>query len=106
MADLPKISELPGIIKEHPMGLLYGIIFFALILIFQGVFGCLFRILFRLPFNIMTPDRILEGDICNPDKMFKIKIAEWILNLFQYEWFIWTVIIVGVGIYFYYRFKD
>lgn len=106
MADLPKLSELPGIIKSHPMGLLYGIIAFALILIFQGVFGCLIRLFWRLPFNLMTPDRILADGICDPNRMFKVRIAEWILNFFQHQWFVWFVIIVGFGIFLYYKLKD
>lgn len=101
---LPKLSELPKITVGHPTGLLIAIILLGLILIFKGVFGCLIRILIRLPFNLTTPEKIFEGEICNPNKIFKIKIGEWILNLFQHEWFIWAVLILGLIIFLYFKF--
>jgi len=103
--ELPKLSELPGIIKSHPAGLFIAIISLGLILIYGGVFGCLLKILIRLPFNIMTPDKILAGDICNPDKIFKVQAGEWLLNLFQHQWFVWMVLIGGLIIYLYFKSK-
>lgn len=102
----PKLSELLKIIKNHPMGLLIALVLFGLILIFRGVFGCLIRILIRLPFNLLTPEKILEGGICDPNKMFKVNAGEWILNLFQYEWFIWIILIIGLVIFLYFKFKE
>lgn len=102
----PKLSELLKIIKNHPMGLLIALVLFGLILIFKGVFGCLIRILIRLPFNLTTPEKILEGDICNPNKIFQVKLGEGILNLFQYEWFIWVILIMGLVIFLYFKFKE
>ena len=99
-----KFSDLPGIITNHPMGLMIGIILFALLLIFRGVFGCIFKILIRLPFNLDSPDKILVGGICDPDKMIRVEVGEWILNLFQHEWFIYLVLIGGVGIYLYFQY--
>ena len=96
-------SDLPRIVKEHPFGLFVAILLLALLLIYGGVFGCLFKILIRLPFNLQTPDRILEGDICNPDKMFRVKLGEWIINLFKNEFIVYTVIIIGLFIFFYYK---
>ncbi len=96
-------SDLPRIMREHPLGLFVAILLLALLLIYGGVFGCLFKILIRLPFNLQTPDRILEGDICNPDKMFRVKLGEWIINLFKHEWVVYVVIIIGLLIYFYHR---
>lgn len=96
-------GDLPRIMREHPLGLFVAILLLALLLIYGGVFGCLFKILIRFPFNLQTPDRILAGDICNPDKMFRVKLGEWIINLFMYEWFVYTVLIIGVIIFVYFR---
>ena len=104
--QLPKWSEIPGIIKNHPAGLMIAIIVACLLLIFGGVLGCLTKILIRLPFNLNSPDRILAGDICNPDKIIRIEFAEWVLGLFSHEWFLWTVLIIGAIIFFYYKLKD
>lgn len=104
--ELPKLSELPNTIKNHPFGLFIAIIVLGLILIYNGIFGCLLKIMIRLPFNLMTPDKILAGDICNPDKIFRVQAGEWLLNLFQHQWFVWTVIIIGLIIFLYFKFKE
>lgn len=105
-AELLKLSEIPGIIKNHPLGLLVGIILFALIIMYQGLIGCIFKLFIRLPFNLTTPEKILADGICDPNKMLKVRFAEWLLNLFQYEWFIWTILIIGFSIFLYFKFKD
>ena len=99
-----RFSDLPGIIISHPMGLIVGILLFAILLIFGGVFACIFKILIRLPFNLDTPNKILAGGICDPDKMIRVKAGEWIINLFQLEWFIYFVLIGGVVIYVYFQY--
>ncbi|GAI81623.1 unnamed protein product, partial [marine sediment metagenome] len=42
----------------------------------------------------------------DPNKMFKVKAGEGLLNLFQHEWFIWTVLIIGLVIFFYFKLKE
>ena len=97
-------SDLPKIIKEHPFGLMISLLLLGLLLIYRGVFGCLIKIMIRLPFHLQTPDKILAGDICNPDKIFNVRLGEWIINLFQREWFIYLVLIFGLGIFLYFKF--
>ncbi|HLD01234.1 MAG TPA: hypothetical protein VJC39_05830 [Candidatus Nanoarchaeia archaeon] len=101
---IPKLSELPGIITGSPMGLFVAFITLALIFITRGLWSCLFKIFIRLPFNLQTPDKILAGDICNPDKMFKVQLGEGMLNFLQHEWFVWFLIIGGVAIFLYFKF--
>lgn len=98
-------SDLPKITKEHPFGFFIAILILAVLLIYKGIFGCLFKILIRLPFNLQTPEKILEGDICNPDKILNVKLGEWIINLFQYEWFIYIILIISLIIFFYFKIK-
>jgi len=104
--ELPKLSELLSIIKNHPLGLFVAIIILGLILIYKGVLGCLLKILIRLPSNLTTPNKILEGDICNPNKIFKVQVGEGILKLFQHQWFVWLIIILGLIIFLYYKFRN
>lgn len=102
---LPKLSELPQIITENPMGLLAAFIILALILITRGLWGCLFKILIRLPTNLQTPENILAGGICDPNKMVKVKLGEGMLNFLQHEWFIWLLIIGGLVIFIYFKLR-
>lgn len=98
-------SDMWEIIQNHPMGLLIAILIFILILIFRDVLKCLFLLFIRLPFNLQTPDLILAGGICDPDKMFKIQLALKISDLFNYGWFVYAVIILGVVLFLYFQYK-
>jgi hypothetical protein len=102
---IPKISELPQIVTGSPMGLFVAFIVLALIFITRGLWGCLLKIMIRLPFNLQTPDKILAGDICNPDKMFQVRLGEGMLNFLQHQWFLWLLLIGGVIVYIYFRWK-
>lgn len=102
---IPKLSELPGIIIRSPMGLFVAFIVLALIFITRGLWGCLLKISIRLPFNLQTPDKILAGDICNPDKIFRVRLGEGMLNFLQHEWFVWLLIILGFLIFLYFKLK-
>lgn len=101
---MPKLSELPRIIIGSPMGLFVAFIVLALIFITRGLWSCLLKIFIRLPFNLQTPDKILSGDICNPDKIFRVQLGEGMLNFLQHEWFVWLLIIVGAVIFLYFKF--
>ena len=102
---MPKLSELPQIITGSPMGLFVAFVVLALIFITRGLWGCLLKIMIRLPFNLQTPDKILAGDICNPDKIFRVQLGEGMLNFLQHQWFVWLLIITGVAIYLYFKWK-
>ena len=100
-------SDLPKIITENPFGLMIAVVLLGFIFIYRGVFGCLTKIMIRLPFNLQTPNKILEGDICNPDKMFQVRLGEGILNMFKHQWFVYLIIIIGLIIFMYFKFiKD
>lgn len=101
---MPKLSEIPKIINRSPMGLFVAFIILASIFIIHGLLSCLLKIFIRLPFNLQTPDKILAGDICDPDKIFRVQLGEKMLNFLQHEWFVWLLIIVGAVIYLYRRY--
>ncbi len=102
---MPKLSELPEIITRSPMGLFVAFIVLALIFITRGLWGCLIKIIIRLPFNLQTPDNILAGDICNPNKIFRVQLGEGMLNFLQHQWFVWLLIIGGLIIFLYFKWK-
>lgn len=100
-------SDLPEIIKGHPFGLMIALLLLGLLFIYRGIFSCLTKIMIRLPFNLQTPDKILEGDICNPNKIFQVRLGEGLLNLFQHQWIVYLIIIAGLIIFVYFKFiKD
>ena len=91
-------SDLPNIIKSHPLGLIVAFMVLGVLLIYSGVLGCALKeILFTL-LNKSLPN-------CNSDNILKVKLGEWLINLFQYEWFIWFILILGAIIYFKFKKK-
>ncbi len=94
MADkMPSYSDLPGIIKSHPLGLLISVIVLGILLIYSGTIGCAIKeVIFSL-LNKSLPN-------CNPNNIFRVKVGEWIISLLNHEWFIWMIIIAGVIIYY------
>ncbi|PIO07933.1 hypothetical protein COU62_01835 [Candidatus Pacearchaeota archaeon CG10_big_fil_rev_8_21_14_0_10_35_219] len=102
---MPSLSEIPKIITGSPMGLFVAFIILALIFITRGLWSCLIKIFIRLPFNLQTPDKILAGDICNPDKMFRVQLGEGMLNFLQHEWFVWVLLIGGLALFLYFKWR-
>ena len=91
-------SDIPRIVLSHPFGLLIGIVVLGVLLIYSGTIGCVFKTLFFLALNKPVPN-------CNPDSILRVRLGEWIINLFQHEWFIWFVLIAGVVIFIYFKWQ-
>jgi len=94
-----RFSDLIMTIKKHPLGLIIVLLILALSSIIWGLFSCLIKILERLPSNLQTPKKILEGNICSPNKIFQVRFGEGIINLFKHTWFVYLVLIIGFIIF-------
>lgn len=101
----PKFSDLL-VIFQHPIGLLIGLIILGLIFIYRGVIKCLSLIVYRLPLNLTTPKNILADGICDHDKMFQVKLGEFILNLIKNPIILIVVIILSLIIYYFFNRKS
>lgn len=88
--------------NNHNCGIFIAFIILGLMFIFKGVVGCLFKIAWRLPSNLFTPNNILEGGICDPSKMMQVKWGVNLLNLLQRPWVVFMLLALSF-LYYNYR---